>query len=203
HKYNNDIIYKHVIWQQVDNLLYLIMPRVESSSKVIIPVDDSSYIDKKIIGVFPVIQSKSNQNIFWINATSLFFDKTLISLDGSSENHILIEYSSIRTVRHLKDELVVETMQVKSKKNKSWKENIDYNLYLLPEPMKARAYDHRMGFFPETKSRTNFRGSKAENTVANITRWRLEKKNKNKSISIPVKPITIVIPFKVPKKWVP
>ncbi|MCM5663657.1 zinc-dependent metalloprotease [Galbibacter mesophilus] len=201
--HDNFVYYRQVEWQQVDDRLYLVMPRVYSTAGVTIPVDGDSYVDKKIIGVFPIEVSKSSEDLFWINATDLFFDKILTPWEKGGNDPVLVEHSSIVGVRFLENELLVETGQLKSNKEMSWEEKVDYNFYLLPPPMESRAFDHRMGFDHDTKTRKGFLGPKGDHLAANITRWRLEKKQKELSVSEPIKPITFVIPSDIPKKWVP
>ena len=52
--------------------------------------------------------------------------------------------------------------------------------------MKSRYFDHRLGFYSEDNMNFNPINYKTETPKANIPRWRLEKKNKNSSISEPI-----------------
>lgn len=81
---------------------------------------------------------------------------------------------------------------------------LHHSMVKLPEnPMKPRVFDERVGFF--TRDYTDF-GDDSDHAVKDvsyITRWRLEKKDPNKKISEPVKPIIWYVSREVPAKWQP
>ena len=78
-----------------------------------------------------------------------------------------------------------------------------YSMVLLPEkPMQARLFDERVGYFSTSK----LDYSKDEHRAPQrryITRWRLEKKDPNATLSEPIKPIVYWIDPATPTKWVP
>ncbi len=81
---------------------------------------------------------------------------------------------------------------------------IGHSIILLPEqPMQARSFDNRVGYF---KSKfTEYGGSKGVmlNNQGVILRRRLEKKNPGAKISDPVQPIVFYIGQDVPDRWRP
>jgi hypothetical protein len=78
-----------------------------------------------------------------------------------------------------------------------------YSMVLLPQqPMQARAFDERVGFFSVGQLDYG-RDEHRSPQTRYITRWRLEKKDPNAAISEPIKPITYYIDPATPTKWVP
>lgn len=80
---------------------------------------------------------------------------------------------------------------------------LHYSMVKLPEkPMMPRLFDERVGYFSRSTvdyGREDHRA--AERTF--ITRWRLEKKDPNATVSEPVKPIVYYIDSATPTKWIP
>ena len=78
-----------------------------------------------------------------------------------------------------------------------------YSMVLLPEePMQARLFDERVGYFSVRQIDFGRDEHRAEQRRF-ITRWRLEKKDPAAAISEPVKPIVYYIDPATPTKWVP
>jgi len=78
-----------------------------------------------------------------------------------------------------------------------------HSMVLLPEdPMMPRLHDSRLGYF--SVGRTDY-GTTEQRAASRpyITRWRLEKKNPNASVSDPVKPIIWYIDPATPEVWRP
>jgi Met-zincin/Domain of unknown function (DUF5117)/Domain of unknown function (DUF5118) len=78
---------------------------------------------------------------------------------------------------------------------------VHFSLAALPEtPMRGRFYDSRVGYFSERfqSYSEDIAGMKPR---AYITRFRLEKKEPEKAISEPVKPIIFYVANEVPEKW--
>lgn len=73
---------------------------------------------------------------------------------------------------------------------------------LPEEPMMARLFDDRVGYF--TLRKTDFgRDEQKASRRQYIARWRLEKKDPKAAVSEPLKPIIYYIDPATPKKWVP
>jgi len=80
---------------------------------------------------------------------------------------------------------------------------LHHSMVLLPAvPMQPRKFDNRVGFF--TVSFEDFASEEHfVDEVQYITRWRLEKQDRNAEVSDPVKPIVFYIGREVPDKWKP
>jgi len=84
---------------------------------------------------------------------------------------------------------------------------INHSMVLLPEePMQARAYDQRVGYFSVQQTDYGLDAQKAK-TVRHITRWKLVPKDKEAylrgELVEPVDPIVYYIDPATPKKWRP
>jgi hypothetical protein len=78
-----------------------------------------------------------------------------------------------------------------------------FSMVLLPDkPMPPRLFDERVGYFSSSKIDYGKDEHRAPQRRY-ITRWRLEKKNPNATLSEPVKPIMYWIDPATPTKWVP
>lgn len=84
---------------------------------------------------------------------------------------------------------------------------INHSMVLLPaEPMDARSYDQRVGYFSVQQTDYGLDAQKAK-TVRHITRWKLVPKDKKAYLAgglvEPVEPIVYYIDPATPKKWRP
>ncbi|GGK22039.1 hypothetical protein GCM10007962_15250 [Yeosuana aromativorans] len=195
---------KYVLWAQHGDRLYLETPGViESTAGVMIPMGSKMSLHDTICGPFKIIEAKSDATTLWVNASDLFLNKRVMGWKVDEGHSTSKTLSYIKGFSFFENELVVKVFQVNSGKQHTWMEEVDYSLYLLPKPMKSRPFDHRMGFFSADNMSFNTINYRAETPKANILRWRLEKKYKDRSISDPVKPITFILPNSIPKKWRP
>jgi len=81
-----------------------------------------------------------------------------------------------------------------------WEQPVFYSLYELPNPMKTRSFDHRMGYWIENQDNGQEPTRKQKGSIA---RWRLEKQYGDRKTSAVVEPIEFLISPSVPKKWRP
>lgn len=198
------IEFKNIVWKIHDHRIFLeSSSSVQSSSGVIIPVEKDQPMSQKIISIFPILKEKKTDNKIWIIATDLFTDYTMTKWNLFSELRTQKEHSRVTDVKYLPNEIIVRTLQVGSEKGETWSSSIDFSIYLLPEPMTPRFFDHRMGFSSEDQSSSSTINYKPESPLANITRWRLEKKDSDLAMSEPIKPITFYLPMDIPQKWRP
>src|SRR5690606_17693352 len=71
----------------------------------------------------------------------------------------------------------------------------------LPEPMRPRLFDHRMGFASEGSfSSPNW---EMKTGMGSIRRWKLEKEDDKIILSNPIKPIVFYLDPRIPNKWKP
>ncbi|HKQ80398.1 MAG TPA: zinc-dependent metalloprotease [Blastocatellia bacterium] len=77
-----------------------------------------------------------------------------------------------------------------------------YSMVKLPEkPMMPRLFDERVGYFSVRKMDYGKNEHRAPERIY-VTRWRLEKKDPNASLSEPIKPIVYYVDPATPTKWV-
>jgi hypothetical protein len=80
---------------------------------------------------------------------------------------------------------------------------VHYSLAMLPEkPMKGRFFDPRIGYFTESFEKYDDPKPWVVRRQF-ITRYRLEKKEADKDVSEPVKPIVVYLSPEIPEKWRP
>jgi len=199
-RYDNDFFkhqFKHVIFSKHKNYVSLELPPIQSETGVIIPNEGAS-TKNIILGRFPILENGKDTTHLRFNITNLLFDEVL--WDDKNEQ-VLKQNSFVDNINMYKDELVIQTTLTVASNGKSTILNIDFGFYQLPKPMHPRLFDHRMGFFTENlSSQINHNTT---SSIGSIVRWRLEKKDPEKAISNPIKPITFVLSPKIPKKWRP
>ncbi|MFI1770566.1 zinc-dependent metalloprotease [Thalassobellus citreus] len=192
--------YKHVVWTKYLDHLLLETPRIKSLSGAIIPINNKPSLEKSIIGTFSIIKEKSTTKIFCIDITDLLKENSVAWYSGFKET-VFSNLSVIEAVNYLENEVVFKTNRVISKNANKVAIQVDFSFFLLPEPMRPRLFDHRMGYFAEDElSAINHFPKYAK---ASISRWRLEKKDKSKEVSEPITPITFFLAPNIPKKWRP
>lgn len=80
---------------------------------------------------------------------------------------------------------------------------VHYSLAMLPEkPMKGRFFDSRVGYFTESFEKYDDPKPWVVRRQF-ITRYRLEKKEADKDVSEPVKPIVFYLSPEIPERWRP
>ena len=190
--------YKQIKWIKRDHKIHLIIPEIESKAGNTIPLhgDHVSISKKKIIPVtFPIAALGQKDSSYVIEVTALFL-KTPKELPGGGKT-LVDDLTSINKVLAFGRTIEVKTTQTNTSKDGPLTKDVDFSLFLLPEPMKPRLFDHRMGFGKEE----DYLNTDIER--ASITRWRLEKKDKNKALSAPITPITFYFDPATPDKWKP
>jgi hypothetical protein len=191
---------KQVIWTKFENQLILEAPRVKSETGVILPINQNPSILKNTIAICPIIKLKSKGDLFYIEATNLVLGNS-IDWEANAKETVVADLSYIIETKHSENEVIIKTNRVTLENQIKITTTADFSFFLLPEPMKPRRYDYRMGFFCEDKKSTINRG--LSSPLASITRWRLEKKHKHRDTSVPVKPITFLLSDDIPVKWQP
>ncbi|MFG6448110.1 zinc-dependent metalloprotease [Roseateles sp. BYS180W] len=79
-----------------------------------------------------------------------------------------------------------------------------YNFVRLPsQPMQPRLFDDRVGYFYEKRAGIDSSALGGNETVAYISRWRLEKRDPAAAVSEPIKPIVWYIDPATPSRFVP
>jgi uncharacterized protein DUF4953/uncharacterized protein DUF5117 len=196
----HNVGHHQVIWSKQRDHILLIVPQIHSLSGTIIPLYNDYHIDSNILGRFPIIKNKSTAQSFYIDITNLLLQAE-IKWNIKSPETVLINQSYIEDIGYLKNEIIITTKRTVSWNNKKRTIKADFSFFMLPEPMKPRLFDHRMGYYCEDMY-------SALNDLPNtekgsIMRWKLEKKHKNKKLSEPVKPIIFYFDPAIPDKWKP
>lgn len=196
----HDIGHNQVVWSKQGNHILLTIPQIKSSSGVLIPVNYDYRNESNLIGRFPIIEEKSHSNLFYIDVTELLFNSTL-KWNLQNLDPILTERSYVRNIHFLKNETIISTVQTIQRDNNQKTDNVNFSFYKLPNLMKPRAFDHRMGFTIEDEyDRIN---GFAESPRANIMRWRLEKEGDKSKLKNPLKPIVFYFDPTMPEQWKP
>lgn len=183
---------RQVKWIKRDDKIHLIIPEIESKVGNIIPVIFKKFNVKITPATFPILATGKNNSSYVIDATALFLN-TPKPLSG----HGLVIHNNLAFINKVLvfDDLIdVKTEKTSMSKNGPLTIDVDFSLLLLPEAMKPRLHDYRMGYFGD------FGGGYQKVSVA---RWRLEKKDKNLELSEPIKPITLYFSPETPNKWKP
>lgn len=195
----SDRMFIQVVWSLQGDKMLLKVPAIRSSSGITIPTKPKLNLADNILGIFPLVAGKGEPGIYTVNLTNLVLHQMIEWEPGFTENSVP-EISLLMGAKNLDQEVVIKTRRGMVKGGSKVSVPIYYGLASLPDPMKARRFDYRMGFYDEETSRIHFH---MRNSRANIARWRLEKKYKDQKVSVPIKPITFIISPEVPKKWRP
>lgn len=189
-----------VVWSKQRDYLLLTIPEIQSLSGTIIPVYGHYRIDSHIIGRFPILKTNNTEHFSSIDATDLFL-QTDIKWNIESPETVYMNQSYIESVGYLENEILIKTKKTVKYFGKKRTKDVYFSFYTLPEPMDPRPFDHRMGYFYENQYSVLNHQPRTEK--GSITRWRLEKKHKDKTLSEPVKPIVFYLDPVIPDKWKP
>ncbi|PKP29050.1 MAG: hypothetical protein CVU01_01920 [Bacteroidetes bacterium HGW-Bacteroidetes-18] len=196
----HDIGHHQVIWSKQRDHILLTIPQIHSLSGTIIPLYNDYHIKTNIIGRFPIIKNKSTTQSFYIDVTDLLLQADITwNMEGPETT--LINQSYIENIGYLKNEILITTKRTILRNNKVTTINADFSFFMLPDPMKPRLFDHRMGYFCEDMY--SVLNDLPNTEKGSIMRWRLEKKYKNRRISEPVRPIIFYLDPAIPDKWKP
>ncbi|MDD7888233.1 zinc-dependent metalloprotease [Flavivirga sp. 57AJ16] len=172
-----------------------------SETGIWIPLDVEIGLEKRILGILPIVKNEYDEDIFSINATN-FFINSKVSWRWDSGN-VNTSLSRIESIKDLDQEHIIKTVISSVRRDNEYLENVYYSFYNLQEPMEPRGFDYRMGFFHEDYNNDTKISGGTKNYIASISRWKLKKKYPDQKVSIPIKPITFIIPPNIPKKWRP
>lgn len=188
---------RQIIFRKDGQRIYMEEHRIWSETGVWIPLKAAPNLDKHILGAFTIL--KENGKGFRIEVTDAFLEEGVV-WEHRSSAALVPELSRIQEVKSKENELMVKVLLGLDKEGVRWEQPVFHSFYELPNPMKPRPFDHRMGYWIEDKDNgldptRQLRGS--------IVRWRLEKKDNDQKTSAVAKPIAFLISPEVPKKWRP
>ena len=191
--------YLQVVWELHGDNIILKIPRIESTADILLPVRERLAQKDNIIGVYPVENMGEAVDRYTINVTELLLSQAIEWNPGYTETPVP-QISLVLGARDWDNEVVIKVRKGLVMGKSRVAVPIFYGFAALPSPMKSRRFDYRMGFFDDAIDRIHF---DLINKKANITRWRLEKKFKDREVSVPKEPITFWISPDVPKPWRP
>lgn len=192
--------YMQVVWSMEGNKILLKVPRVHSSSGIILPLKQMRSLKENILAIFPMEEGPGQPRNIMIKITSLLLDQ-VIEWDKNFKEILVPQISLVQGAEDFENEVVIKTRRGVIIGGSKVSIPTFYGFCALPEPMSGRDYDYRMGFYDEQLGGIDH--DNAKNSVANISRWRLEKKYPNLKMSVPIKPITFILSPEIPKNWRP
>ncbi|MBA6153095.1 zinc-dependent metalloprotease [Gelidibacter maritimus] len=191
--------FMQVEWSLHKDKILLKVPPIHSSAGNILPLKPNLALSENILSIFPVEPQKNYKDIYTVNITNLVLNQVIEWTSDFTES-IVPQISMLMDVKGLENEVIIKTQRGIILNQSKVSIPVFFGFCALPKPMESRRYDYRMGFFTELATVKNF---DTNNRIANITRWRLQKKNKDQLISVPIKPITFLMSPEIPKKWRP
>ena len=194
-----DRMFLQVVWSVEGDKLLLKVPAIRSTAGITIPIRPKLSIKENILAIFPFDKGKDNPEMLTVDITDLVLHHSIEWEPGYKET-MVPELTMLMGAKNLTDEVVIKIRKGLIVRGSKIAVPTFFGFSPMPEPMKARRFDFRMGFYDEETSGIHFH---MRNSLANIARWRLEKKHKDQKLSVPIKPITFLISPEVPKKWRP
>jgi len=188
--------YQQVVWSKQKEYLILKVLRVQSMVGTIIPVNQDYKIEELILGRFPIVDQVRLDDGYRVDATQLFLSAEIKWYRNFVEEAAVPGAGFVENVFNLEGETIVETRRTVVRNGNRKTIIADFSFFRLPEPMRPRLFDPRMGYFVEDiKEGSHLSGS--------ISRWRLTRRDTTSYPSDPVKPITFYFGPKIPDKWKP
>ena len=192
--------YMQVVWSLHKDKILLVEPSIQSTAGIILPLKPKLDLSENILAVFPLEKKYSRVGYHCVNITDLVLRQDIEWKPGFTET-LVPNITLLIGAKDLESEVIIETRRGIIMERSKIAMPVFFGFCALEAPMKARRYDYRMGFWNEVILGIDYNGVK--NSIANISRWRLEKKYKAQDVSIPNKPITFILSPEIPKKWRP
>lgn len=194
--------YMQVSWSRHNNRILLKRQAVASTAGILLPASEGLVQMDNILAIFPMAQEDEGSGYHTVNITDFILGQDIVwpQKMGVYLENTVPQLSMLLGAKNLQDEVLIKTRRGMVKSKSKVSVPIFFGFCALEPPMKSRRFDYRMGFYADEKLEVGFG---LNNGLANIARWRLEKKYPEQPISVPVKPITFFISPEVPKKWRP
>lgn len=191
--------YMQVVWSLHKDNILLKVPSIQSTAGIVLPIKTKLPLSENILAVFSINKEKQPTGIHRINITDLVLKQDIEWKPGFTEN-LVPQITFLLDTKDMENEVIIRTQRGVLMENSKVSLPVHFGFYGLEKPMKARRYDYRMGFYNEVINGIPYG---THNSIANISRWRLNKKDNGAKISVPVKPITFILSPEIPKKWRP
>jgi len=199
--------YMQVVWSLHRDKLVLKTQSIVSDAGIIIPFKRKVPLMDNILAIFPIENKGGGPDSYYINITNLVLgmDIEWPQWPGGFTGSPIPQISLLLGSKDFENEVIIKTRQGLMKAQSKVSLPIYFAFCALGEPMKGRRYDYRMGYWNEEVFGIDFGidNDGTKNDIANICRWRLEKKFKDQKISVPVKPITFLLAPEIPEEWRP
>tara|TARA_R110002051_G_scaffold44783_2_gene90630 strand:- start:1163 stop:3481 length:2319 start_codon:yes stop_codon:yes gene_type:complete len=196
-------VHMQVMWTLVNDKIVLKTLSIKSTAGIIIPLKKGVPLMESILSIFEIQTKYSSKSSYCINITDLILRQDIEwpqYFQAYTESPVS-QISLLLGTKNFDNEVIIKTQRGINKNKSNISIPAYFSFFNLSKPMKSRRYDYRMGFWNEEVSGIGVYGTK--NSLANITRWRLEKKYKNQKISVPIEPISFILSPEIPKKWRP
>jgi len=187
--------FKQIIFRRTGDKIYMEEHRIWSEAGIWIPLNGDRKLERNILGVFPILGDHSNE--FRIDLTDLLSDPSL-GWEYFPSGKMVPELNELEGTKQLGGEIMIKVNLGMSKEGAKYTRPMYFSFMELPEPMEHRNFDYRMGYWLERSKGSRDLG---KNYVGSVARWRLEKKFKDRKVSVPIKPITFILSPDIPKKW--
>lgn len=192
--------YMQVEWTLDGNKILLKISPIHSSAGNVLPLKPKLALSENVLSVFSLKQQQDKNDILTINITDLVLNQLIEWNPGFTEN-IVPQITRLIDTKVLEDEVIIKTQRGLVLEHSKVAVPVFFGFCALPKAMNSRRYDYRMGFTNELRDmEKNFN---TYNMIANISRWRLLKKNNDQNISTPLKPLIFIMSPQIPKKWQP
>lgn len=191
--------YIQVVWSRYGDKILLKVPNIRSTAGIILPLKPKLALSENILAVFPLEKKYNKEGSQCINITDLVLKQDIEWSSGFSES-LVPQISLLLGAKNMDNETIVKIRRGIIMDGSKIAVPMYYAFCALRKPMRARRYDYRMGFYNERIRDIPYG---IDNRIANISRWRLEKRDKTQKISVPKKPITFIMSPEIPKKWRP
>lgn len=188
---------KQVLFKKSGDQIVLEEHRIWSETGIWIAIQNDPNLEKNILGVFPILEKSGSGYRFDI--TDMLFDRSL-GWEVISKEPMVPYLNKVIDTKWLKNELMVKLQLGHQQGRAKIVQPVHYSFMKLPVPMEPRRFDYRMGYWNESRTVGH---NRTQNYIGSITRWRLEKKNKDREISEPISPIIFTLSPDIPKKWRP
>ncbi|MEE1963962.1 zinc-dependent metalloprotease [Allomuricauda taeanensis] len=188
---------KQVVFSKHGGQVYMEEHKIWSETGIWLGVSDNPNWETNVLGVFSI--QEEHDRGYRFDITDMLFDTSLGWATLSSAPTVP-SLSKLIGTKQLDDEIMIKIQTGRQEDTVKIIQPVYYSFLKLGEPMEARRFDYRMSFWIESMKVSR---DHTKNDTGSITRWRLEKKYKDRETSVPVKPITFTLSPDIPKQWRP
>ncbi|MCR9228667.1 MAG: zinc-dependent metalloprotease [Flavobacteriaceae bacterium] len=186
----------HIGWKRRGNTLIMQAIPIRSLTGVVIPTQSKSGVVPQVLGTFPILDASGQGERVAIDISGfLLSGQSYLKKFGNED--VIRGRSYVDRFSASKDEILIHAQLMVREGGKEMTKKVGFSFFILPEPMRPRLYDKRMGFHYDDHWGRTISGK------ASIVRWRLKKKYPDRTLSDPVDPIVFYLDPKMPDRWKP